>query len=94
MKRSILLGITLGLLLLRSGTAAEFTLVKSDDGVTVNVDGNLMTHMNPASQKLRERGLRIVMAMGGLDRDSAVKLLEECEGNVAEATRALQAQRR
>jgi N-acetylmuramic acid 6-phosphate etherase len=53
------------------------------------VDGNLMTHMNPASEKLRERGLRIVMSMGGLDRDAAAKLLAECEGNIAEATRVL-----
>jgi N-acetylmuramic acid 6-phosphate (MurNAc-6-P) etherase len=49
-----------------------------------------MTHMNPASEKLRERGLRIVMTLGGLDRDAAAKLLGECEGNLAEATRALQ----
>jgi N-acetylmuramic acid 6-phosphate etherase len=55
------------------------------------VEGNLMTHMNPASEKLRERGLRIVMSVGGLDRDAAAKLLAECEGNVAEATRALHA---
>ena len=55
------------------------------------VDGNLMSHMNPASEKLRDRGLRIVMSVGGLDRDAAAKLLAECEGNVAEATRILHA---
>jgi N-acetylmuramic acid 6-phosphate etherase len=55
------------------------------------VDGNLMTHMIPASEKLRDRGLRIVMAIGGLDRDAAVALLAECDDNVAEATRVLHA---
>jgi N-acetylmuramic acid 6-phosphate etherase len=54
-----------------------------------HVDGNLMTHMVPASEKLRDRGLRIVMSLGGLDRDAAAQLLADCEGNVAEATRLL-----
>jgi N-acetylmuramic acid 6-phosphate etherase len=53
------------------------------------VSGNLMTHLVPASEKLRERGLRIVMAVGGLDRDAAAKLLAECDGSVAEATQRL-----
>ena len=57
------------------------------------VDGNLMTHMIPASDKLRERGVRIVMSLSGLDRDAAAALLAECNGNVAEATRVLHAKR-
>jgi N-acetylmuramic acid 6-phosphate etherase len=57
------------------------------------VDGNLMTHMIPASDKLRDRGVRIVMQLGGLDREAAAKLLADCEGNVAEATRVLHARR-
>jgi len=57
------------------------------------VDGNLMTHMIPASDKLRDRGVRIIMSLGDLDRDAAAKLLADCEGNVAEATRVLQAKR-
>jgi N-acetylmuramic acid 6-phosphate etherase len=57
------------------------------------VDGNLMTHMIPASDKLRDRGVRIVMSLGGIDRDAAAKILADCEGNVAEATRILHAQR-
>jgi len=56
-----------------------------------HVDGNLMTHMVPSSEKLRERGLRIVMSLGDLDRAAAAALLAECEGNVAEATRVLHA---
>jgi N-acetylmuramic acid 6-phosphate etherase len=53
------------------------------------VDGNLMTHMIPASEKLRERGVRIVMSLGGLDRAAAAALLAECDGSVAEAIRSL-----
>jgi N-acetylmuramic acid 6-phosphate etherase len=55
------------------------------------VDGNLMTHMIPASDKLRDRGVRIVMSLGGLDRDARGALLADCEGNVAEATHRLNA---
>jgi N-acetylmuramic acid 6-phosphate etherase len=55
------------------------------------VDGNLMTHLVPASEKLRDRGVRIVMAVGDLDRDAASALLAECGGSVAEATRRLRA---
>jgi N-acetylmuramic acid 6-phosphate etherase len=51
------------------------------------VQGNLMTHMLPASEKLRDRSLRIVMEVGGLAREEAEKLLAECEGDLAEATR-------
>jgi len=53
------------------------------------VSGNLMTHLMPASAKLRERGLRIVMELGSLDRAAAAALLDACDGNVAEATRRL-----
>ncbi|MEM7413262.1 MAG: N-acetylmuramic acid 6-phosphate etherase [Myxococcota bacterium] len=53
------------------------------------VAGNLMTHLTPASEKLRDRGIRIVMALGGLDRESASELLADCDGNVAEASRRL-----
>ncbi len=57
------------------------------------VAGNLMTHLVPASEKLRDRGLRIVMAVGGLDRDAAAVLLAECQGSVAEATLRLRSNR-
>lgn len=43
MTRSLVLSIALCLLLLANARAAEFTVEKADDGVTVKVDGNLMT---------------------------------------------------
>ncbi len=57
------------------------------------VEGNLMSHLSTASEKLRGRGLRIVMAVSGLDREAAEKLLAECEGSVYEATRRIERER-
>jgi len=52
-----------------------------------HVSGNLMSCLLPSSQKLRERAVRIVMALGSLDRPRADALLDACDGDVAEATR-------
>lgn len=54
-----------------------------------HVSGNLMTHLNPTSQKLRERGVQIVMGLGGLDQADAERLIAECSGDVAAAARRL-----
>ena len=51
------------------------------------VAGNLMAHLMPASDKLRDRALRIIMSLGDMDRAHALALLDRCEGDVAEATR-------
>jgi N-acetylmuramic acid 6-phosphate etherase len=51
------------------------------------VCGNLMWRVQPASRKLQDRAVRILMSLGGTERESAEVLLEECGGNVAEATR-------
>lgn len=51
------------------------------------VSGNLMSNVQPASAKLRDRAVRILMSLGGLDREPAARLLEECGGDVALATR-------
>lgn len=53
------------------------------------VSGNLMTHLNPASHKLRERGVEIVMRLGALDRLAAEALIADCGGDVAAAARRL-----
>jgi N-acetylmuramic acid 6-phosphate etherase len=49
------------------------------------VHGNLMTHLLPASVKLRERAERIVMAVAGVSRERAAHLLDQTEGHVATA---------
>jgi N-acetylmuramic acid 6-phosphate etherase len=82
---------------MKGGLAQKMVLNMLSTAVMVRlgyVQGNLMTHLLPASEKLRERGLRIVMQVGGLGREEAEKLLNECEGNVAEASRRLHAEPR
>jgi N-acetylmuramic acid 6-phosphate etherase len=49
------------------------------------VKGNLMTNLRPASQKLRDRAVRIVAELTELDEPSARKLLDECGGSVQDA---------
>ena len=46
-----------------------------------------MSNLMPASEKLRERALRIIMSLGALEREEAVDLLRRCDGDVANATR-------
>lgn len=45
------------------------------------VSGNLMTHLAPASDKLRRRAEWIVMELAGVGREEAVRLLEETGGD-------------
>ena len=49
------------------------------------VAGNLMSHVVPASDKLRRRARRIVMSLAGVGPADAARLLEECEGDTAAA---------
>jgi N-acetylmuramic acid 6-phosphate etherase len=49
------------------------------------VTGNLMANMIPASNKLRERGVRIVMALADVDAAEAARCLEAAAGNAAQA---------
>ena len=55
------------------------------------VDGNLMSNLRPASGKLRDRAVRIVMSVGEIDRGAALDLLANCDNDVAEATRRARA---
>lgn len=49
------------------------------------VCGNLMTHLAPASEKLRRRAEWIVMELSGVSREQAVRLLERTGGDAQEA---------
>jgi N-acetylmuramic acid 6-phosphate etherase len=49
------------------------------------VSGNLMTHLVPASEKLRERARRLVVALGGVEEAEAARLLDACDGDTAAA---------
>ena len=46
------------------------------------VAGNLMANLNPSSEKLRRRAVRIVMSLGPTDEERAKALLRACEGDV------------
>jgi N-acetylmuramic acid 6-phosphate etherase len=49
------------------------------------VSGNLMTHLVPASRKLRDRSVRIVMDLGAVDEARAARLVDACDGSAAAA---------
>ncbi len=51
------------------------------------VEGNRMTHLNPVSEKLRQRARRIVCELAGVEPARADELLRSSEGRVAEAIR-------
>jgi N-acetylmuramic acid 6-phosphate etherase len=73
---------------MKGGLAQKMILHLLSTSVMVRlgyVDGNLMTNMMPASQKLRERGVRILMSLTDLDESAARALLEECDGQVHQA---------
>jgi len=75
---------------MKGGLAQKMVLTLLSTTVMVrlgHVSGNLMSNLMPASQKLRERAVRIVMQMGRLDEPRARALLEACDGDVTEATR-------
>jgi len=56
------------------------------------VEGNRMTYVRPASEKLRRRARRIVAELGGVDEATAEALLQSCGDRVPEAVaRARQA---
>ena len=54
------------------------------------VKGNLMTHLVPSSQKLRERAIGILESTTQLNKDQAARLLDESGGSVADALASLQ----
>jgi len=52
-----------------------------------HVRGNLMTHLSPASDKLRRRAQWIIMELAGVSRGEAKELFEETGGDVHAAVR-------
>ena len=73
---------------MKGGLAQKMVLHLLSTSVMVRlgrVEGNLMTNMVPASEKLRERGVRIVMELAGVDAATASVLFEAAGGNAAQA---------
>lgn len=57
------------------------------------VRGNHMTHLSPLSSKLRGRAVRMVMEIGGVDRERARELLRVQDGSVERALEMLDVER-
>ena len=73
---------------MKAGLAQKMVLHLLSTSVMVRlgfVTGNRMTHVRPASNKLRERAERIVMELGGVDQEQAARLLRESDGDAAAA---------
>jgi N-acetylmuramic acid 6-phosphate etherase len=73
---------------MKGGLAQKMVLHLLSTAVMVRlgrVEGNQMTNLLPASRKLERRALRIVMSLGGVDRERAQKLLKQCHGSAHDA---------
>ena len=70
---------------LKAGTATKLILNTITTGAMIRLGkayGNLMVDLVALSDKLQDRGERIVMEAAGVDRASARKAIEACSGSV------------
>ena len=75
---------------MKGGLAQKMVLHLLSTSVMIRlgyVSGNLMANLRPASEKLKDRAVRILMTLGRLDRARAAALLEASGGDVALASR-------
>jgi N-acetylmuramic acid 6-phosphate etherase len=82
---------------MKGGLAQKMILTALSTAVMVRmgrVRGHHMTHIAPASSKLRGRAVRIVMELGAVDKDRARDLLRTTEGSVEAALQMLETERR
>ena len=73
---------------MKAGTAQKMVLNMLSTGAMIRLGktyGNLMVDVQPSNSKLRDRAVRIVAEATGLDRDAAVRRLQEAEGDVKTA---------
>lgn len=73
---------------LKAGTATKMVLNIITTGAMIRLGktyGNLMVDLRATSQKLVDRGQRILMEVCGISREEAVVLLERAEGRVKTA---------
>jgi N-acetylmuramic acid 6-phosphate etherase len=80
---------------MKGGLAQKMILSALSTSVMVRmgrVRGHHMTHVSPVSSKLRGRAVRIVMELGGVDRDRAREVLRATEGSVELALEILDAE--
>lgn len=73
---------------LKAGTATKLVLNMLSSGVMIRlgyVYSNLMVNVQPRNEKLVDRAQRIIMAIGGVERGEAARLLEASGRNVRTA---------
>ncbi len=78
---------------MKAGLAQKMVLHLLSTTVMVRlgyVRGNLMTHLVPGSEKLRERAIRILESTTDLNAEQAARLLDEHGGSVADALASLE----
>ncbi len=78
---------------MKAGLAQKMVLHLLSTTVMVQlgyVKGNLMTHLVPGSQKLRERAIGILESVTQLNSEQAARLLDEHAGSVADALASLE----
>lgn len=82
---------------MKGGLAQKMILSALSTSVMVRIGrvrGNYMTHISPASSKLRGRAARMVMELANVDRSRAREVLRSTEGSVEMALEILEAERR
>lgn len=70
---------------LKAGTATKMVLNMLSTGVMVRLGktyGNLMVDLQTGNAKLRDRALRLLMRLTGLEQPSASALMSECGGEL------------
>jgi N-acetylmuramic acid 6-phosphate etherase len=73
---------------MKAGTATKLILNTITTGAMIRIGktfGNLMVDLRATNDKLVDRSRRIVMEIGGLDRNAATRVLEEAGGSVKTA---------
>jgi N-acetylmuramic acid 6-phosphate etherase len=78
---------------MKAGLAQKMVLHLLSTTVMVQlgyVKGNLMTHLVPSSQKLRERAIGILESTTQLNFEQAARLLDQCGGSVVAALASLE----
>lgn len=73
---------------LKAGTAQKMILNMISTSVMIQtgkVYENMMVHMKPTNQKLRDRATRIIMDLTGADPDTAASALERADGEIVPA---------
>ncbi len=81
---------------MKGGLAQKMILAGLSTAVMVRmgrVRGHHMTHVSPVSSKLRERAVRILMELGGIDAKRAQDLLRQTGGSVEQALVLIETER-